>query len=80
MWPLALETLGDHLLDRPVQPLIGFLAQPLLGQLIEMRQVFELAIAQEEILFDVGHHALVLALGATAPWPAGTRLKAVMCG
>jgi hypothetical protein len=64
----------------PVQPLIGFLAQPLLGQLIEMRQVFELSIAHEKVLFDVAHHALVLALGAGAPWPASARLKAVVGG
>jgi len=31
-----------------VQPPVGFLPQPLLGQLIEMRQVFELAVAGEK--------------------------------
>jgi hypothetical protein len=67
-----------HFLDRPVQPLIGFLAQPLLDQLIKMPQIFELAVAHEEVLFDVAHHALILALGAGAPWPAGARLKAVV--
>ena len=45
-----------------------------------MRQALELPVAGEEVLLDVAHHALVLALGARAPWPAGPRLKAIMGG
>jgi hypothetical protein len=44
-----------------VNTLIGFLPQPLLGQLIEMRQGFELPVTGEEVFLDIAHHALVLA-------------------
>ena len=45
-----------------------------------MRQAVEGAVADEEVVLDVAHHALVLALGAGARGPTGPRREAVVPG
>lgn len=54
--------------------------QPLLGQLIEMRQALEGTVADKEMMLHIPDHALVFALGACPIGTAGPRLKPVMPG
>src|SRR3972149_4632820 len=45
-----------------------------------MRPVFENTVAHEEIVFDIPHHALILAFGSGAIWTAGPRAETVAPG
>lgn len=53
---LGCKPLGDNLMHRAVAALVRFLPHPLLRQLIEMRPTLEVAIADEEVVFDLAHH------------------------
>jgi hypothetical protein len=46
-----------------VDTLVGFRAEPLLGELIQVHSAVVGGVADEEVVLDVGDHPLVLALG-----------------
>jgi hypothetical protein len=59
---------------------IGFLPQPLLGELIQMGPAVEGAIADEEVVLDVADVALVFALGLGSCRPTRPRPEAIVSG
>lgn len=61
-----------------MEPRIGFLAQPLFGQVVELGPALKGAVAHEEMLFDVADHALVFAFGAGTIRAAGAGREAVV--
>ena len=74
------EPLGHDLVHGAVHPRVGLLAQPLLGELIEMGPAVEGPVADEEVVLDVADLALVLALGPGPRRPTGARPEAVVAG
>jgi hypothetical protein len=59
-----------------VHAAVGFLAEPLLGELVEMGPALEGPVADEEVLLDVPDVALALALGLGARPATGPRAEA----
>ena len=78
--PLADEPLGHNLVHRAMHAGVGFLPQPLLGELIEMRSALEGAIADEEVVLDVADVAFVLALGLGAGRAASPGAETIVAG
>eukprot|EP01093_Parvamoeba_rugata_P004574 TRINITY_DN16284_c0_g1_i1.p5 TRINITY_DN16284_c0_g1~~TRINITY_DN16284_c0_g1_i1.p5 ORF type:complete len:160 (-),score=13.03 TRINITY_DN16284_c0_g1_i1:631-1110(-) len=72
------ETLSRRLLELAQCPLAGIAAQPLLQQLVQVRVAVEAAIALEEVVLHVAHHAFGLALGSGPLGPASPGGEAVM--
>jgi hypothetical protein len=66
--------------DGAVDARVGFLPEPLLGELIEMGPALEGPVVDEEVVLNVADVALVLALGLGACRAAGPRPKAVVAG
>ena len=60
------EARGHDLVDGAVDPGVGFLPQPLLGELVGVGPALEGPVADEEVVLDVADVALVLALGLSA--------------
>ncbi len=77
-WQLTLKAESDDFMHSAMHAQIGFLTQPLLGQLVEVCPALKGAIAHEEVVFDVADHALIFAFGASPVGAAGTRGKAVV--
>jgi hypothetical protein len=50
---LAREALAHDFLHRTVQPLVRFLAKPLLCQLVQVRPALEAAVAHEKVVLHV---------------------------
>lgn len=63
-----------------VHPGVGFLPEPLLGQLVEVGPALEGAVADEEVMLDVADVALVLALGLGSGRATGPRAEAIVPG
>ena len=57
---------------------VGFLPEPLLGELVEMGPALEGPVADEEVVLDVADVAFVLALGLGAGRATGPRAEAVV--
>src|SRR5262245_5904583 len=74
------EALGHHLAHRAVHARVGFLPQPLLGELIEMSPTLERAIADEEVVLHVADVAFILALGLGAGGATSARAEAIVAG
>jgi len=75
---LLLEPLRRGLPEPPKHPLLRVGVQPVLQQLVQVRVAVEAAIALEEVVLHVTHHALGLALGSGPLGPAGPGGKAIM--
>ena len=58
-----------------MDPLVGFLAQPLLGGLVQVGPALEGAVADEEVVLHVPDVPLVLALGLRPGRPASRGTK-----
>ena len=72
------EALGHDLVEGAVHAGVGFLAEPLLGELVEMRPALEGPVADEEVMLDVADVAFVLPFGLGARRPTGPGAEAVV--
>jgi hypothetical protein len=72
------ETLGDHFVDGPVDAPVGFLPEPLPGELVQVGPALEGAVADEEVVFHVPDVPLVLALGLRPGGATGPGHEAVV--
>src|SRR6185295_12520800 len=77
---LPCKALGHDFVDGAVHPRVGLLAEPLLGELVEVGPALEGAVADEEVVLDVADVALVLALGLGPGWATGPGAEAVVAG
>jgi len=59
----ASKTRGHDFVDRGLPPLVRFVAEPLLDQLLQMRPALKGPIPDEEMVLEIVHHPLVLPLG-----------------
>ena len=65
-------------MDRAVDTPIRFLAEPLLGELVQVGPALEGAVAHEEVMLHVADHPLIFAFGLRPGRSAGPRHKAIV--
>jgi len=74
------EPIGNHLLDPTMEALIRIRAQPVFQLLVEVGPILEGAVALEEVVFDITHHAFHFAFGPGAIRTTGFGDEAVVIG